>query len=724
MNVMRNAQGIMRTLFTIAVAAAALHGTPQTWADVPVDLANYRSDCGIAVKHEDGRITVSWPMDKGEHGRMVLDLREGMPLIASLGIASSPTGDAVAIVENVEPATFITVGTRNSPPGRPPEMSLFNVFFDTPASRPHQAYRAQFDLRGVRVSSTGRRVMIALGDLFTQPFQGELQFSLYAGARLIHVESVVHTSQDRVAFLYDAGLVGSAPKWQRMAWLDTEGRLRREEARPDAPDRPIAVRHRALVAESASGSLACFPPPHQFFFPRDLTDNLDTAWSGRGHRGLEKRTGFGIRQSETGGGSYVPWFNAPAGTEQRLGVFYLLTRGDANDALQETLRYTHGDHFPVLPGRLTFTSHWHMAIAIAAMQEIARGAGRTMPDFVKMFKDMNVDIIHLGEFHGDGHPQDAGPLRLPEMEAMFAECRRLSDDNILFLPGEEANTHLGLNHPGKHPGHWMCFFPKPVYWTMQRGADQPFVEQDSRYGTVYHIGSRADMTSLLEREHGLAWSAHPRIKASNWTPDIFRNEDFYRADTWLGGAWKAMPADLSRPKLGERVLNLLDDMANWGPHKYVPGEVDVFKLDHTHELYGHMNVNYLQLDLLPRFDEGWMPVLEALRAGHFFVTTGEILIRDYTVAGKPSGASLSVANGSTPEIKLDLDWTFPLRFVELISGDGQKVYRERVELSDTEPFGRRTIALSPELRGRRWVRAEVWDIAANGAFTQPVWIEP
>jgi len=27
-----------------------------------------------------------------------------------------------------------------------------------------------------------------------------------------------------------------------------------------------------------------------------------------------------------------------------------------------------------------------------------------------------------------------------------------------------------------------------------------------------------------------------------------------------------------------------------------------------------------------------------------------------------------------------------------------------------------------DLKGRTWVRFEVWDIAANGAFTQPVWL--
>ena len=28
-----------------------------------------------------------------------------------------------------------------------------------------------------------------------------------------------------------------------------------------------------------------------------------------------------------------------------------------------------------------------------------------------------------------------------------------------------------------------------------------------------------------------------------------------------------------------------------------------------------------------------------------------------------------------------------------------------------------------DLRGRKWIRLEVWDIAKNGAFTPPVWLE-
>jgi hypothetical protein len=74
-------------------------------------------------------------------------------------------------------------------------------------------------------------------------------------------------------------------------------------------------------------------------------------------------------------------------------------------------------------------------------------------------------------------------------------------------------------------------------------------------------------------------------------------------------------------------------------------------------------------------------------------------------------------------LQVTLEWTFPLQFAEVISGDGQKVYRERLELTDTGAFGRRTLKLNPDLAGRKWVRVQVWDVAVNGAFTQPVWLQ-
>jgi hypothetical protein len=172
-------------------------------------------------------------------------------------------------------------------------------------------------------------------------------------------------------------------------------------------------------------------------------------------------------------------------------------------------------------------------------------------------------------------------------------------------------------------------------------------------------------------------------------------------------------------------------MANWAVSsdsqqsvKYILGEVDVFKIDHTHELYGHINVNYLQLDELPKFQDGWQPILEALRGGRFFVTTGEVLIPEFEIDGKRSGETLTLVAGKRSKAVVKMEGTFPLNFAEVISGDGDRVYRERIDLSNSPEFDERTLRIQLDLRGRRWARLEVWDIAANGAFTQPIWIDP
>jgi hypothetical protein len=711
-----------RAALLSALCLSLFGGFLQAQDKIPVDLTQYADECGVAVRRDGDRLCIRWPLDetdKSGFGSLTLDLTVGKPLIESLGIAPTIKEEAVVLLSGVDPVTYLTVGTREAPRDHPPKMSVWNVFFDKPANRPHQTHVSRLELKKIRVGSDGKRASIALGELTVGPFRGELVFTFYAGTRLMHVEAVVTTKEDRRAILYDAGLVGDAGGWKQIAWMDTEGKFQRSPADPKAEDRALAVAHRALIAECDKGSVACFPPPHQYQFPRDWSDNLKFTWMGKAHLRLTPAFGFGIRQEPDGKRPFEPWFNAPPDTRQRLGVFYLLTGGKAEDALKEALRYTHGDKFPALPGYLTFTSHYHMAVAIAAMERDFKGT----PEFVGVFKKMGINAVHLADFHGDGHQNDPGPRRLPELEALFKECRRLSEPELLFIPGEECSDFLGIRAEGKQPGHWMSLFPKPVYWVQQRRAGQPFMEDDPKYGTVYHVGSQADMMDLLTREKGLAWSAHPRIKASSWAPDIFRNEEFYRADYWLGGAWKAMPADLSRPRLGERVLDLMDDMANWGPKKYVPGEVDVFKIDHTHELYGHMNANYLRLDRLPRYEDGWQPILDALRGGKFFVTTGEVLLPAFTVGGKQSGETLKVEGEKPPELRLTVEWTFPLQFAEVISGDGKQVYRERIALTDTGPFGKRTLNLKPQLQGRKWVRVEVWDVAANGAFTQPVWLE-
>ena len=148
-------------------------------------------------------------------------------------------------------------------------------------------------------------------------------------------------------------------------------------------------------------------------------------------------------------------------------------------------------------------------------------------------------------------------------------------------------------------GHWLSLFPKPVNWVLNRNNDQPFEQEMEGYGTVYHVGSADDVLALMEKESGLSWTAHARVKSSTGFPDSYRDSEFFKSDTFLGAAWKAMPADYSLDSLGWRVLDLEDDMANWGQRKYVLGEVDIFRIYEDYELFGAMNINYLKLDASP-----------------------------------------------------------------------------------------------------------------------------
>jgi len=341
--------------------------------------------------------------------------------------------------------------------------------------------------------------------------------------------------------------------------------------------------------------------------------------------------------------------------------------------------------------------------------------GLEEPGFVRAFKRIGADIVHLAEFHKGKTPRLETQERLRQLDLMHEECERLSDDSFLLLPGEEPNVHLG--------GHWLSFFPKPVHWVLNRPDGVPFVEEMEGGRKVYHVGSKADVLELMKREQGLMWTAHARIKSSTGFPDLYREQSFFKSDRFLGAAWKAMPADLSWNRLGKRVLGLMDDMANWGERKYVLGEVDVFKVEPDYELYGHMNMNYLRMDRVPSFSEGWGSVLDAIRGGRFFVTTGEVLIPRFAISGKESGETVKLGSTTAQEVEFEINWTFPLAFAEIISGDGNQVFRESMDLSDRTEFGKEGFTRSLDLRGKRWVRLEVWDSAANGAFTQPVWLE-
>lgn len=676
----------------------------QTLAQAPVDLK--KMDAGHPVKAavKNNLLEVTWPAGSNRQGKLLLDLHSGTPLLRSIQLQYQNSWREVAAALN--PAFLLRVGKRDLV-----SQNGWNIFFDKTPHLPYSTFPVTLRKDSVRVTTDGTHAVIRVTGATAGPFSGAVEITLFAGSPLLNIAAVLATAQDSTAILYDAGLTAAQSPWQKISWADPQDHVQSVSATDSGHSRPLAVKYRTIIGESAGGSIAVFPAPHQYFYPLDNCFNLAFTWYGREYEGTLNGYGIGIRQDPAGDRRWVPWFNAPPGTQQRLNFFCLLSTEKDGKVLQDVKPFTHQDSYVSLPGYYTMCSHFHQEHTDDVLNY------RPLPDmpgFVQAFRKAGVNIVHLGEFHGPGNPRGPQAKRWTELHTLFRECERLSAGNFLLLPGEEPNNFFG--------GHWMNIFPRPVYWVMSRQPGQPFVEQNARYGKVYHIGSKEDMLQLLEAENGLAWTAHARTKGSTGFPDKYRNEAFYRSPHFMGAAWKAMPADLSQPFLGKRVLDLMDDMANWGMQKTVIAEADLFRIEPEYELYGHLNVNYLQLDHLPSFKEGWQPVLDAMQKGRFFVTTGEVLMPAFRVNGKGAGDTLALDGKGTARMEASISWTFPLNYAVIVSGDGKEVYRQQINLHDTAPFGEKQFSFQANLKGRTWVRLEVWDMAANGAFTQCVWL--
>ena len=675
-------------------------------AQVNVDLSRLNKKSGVKVVIQKELVSINWPAGNTTHAKIVIDLKNEKPLFRSIQLSS--LGNMKEIGANLDPAFLLTVGKRDLV-----SQNGWNIFFDKTNKLPHKTYTVDLKKQSASVASAGSRTIIKIGDLQAGSFTGAIEITLYNGSPLMNVAAVMSTQIDSTAILYDAGLVSKAGLWNKIAWTNTADQPQSIQANPGDTSRNMAVKYRTIVGESKEGSLAIFPSPHQYFYPLDEAFNLKFTWYGANYRGMVPSFGIGIRQDLMGDNRWVPWFNAPPATKQRLNFFCLLGTGAPAIAMEAVKRFTHNDSYKPLPGYKTMSSHFHneYVMKVVLANKVVPGT----PNFVNVFKNTGINIVHLGEFHYTAHPKGPDEQRLLELKTLFDVCKKYSDGTFLLLPGEEPNEFFG--------GHWLEFFPKPIYWIMSRKPGMPFMTMDSTYGKVYRIADKKDMLKLLETENGLAWTAHARTKGSTGYPDKYKEEDFFKSEHFFGAAWKPIPADLSQPRLGKRVLDLMDDMANWGLKKHVIAEADLFSIEPENEMYAHLNVNYLQLDKLPDYNEGWQPVLDVMKQGKFFVSTGEVLLPVFTVNGKRPGETINADQNGKAEIVIEADWTFPLNFAEIITGDGEKVYREKINLDHTLPFGKKKFTFKADIKNRKWIRVELWDVAANGAFTQQVWIE-
>jgi hypothetical protein len=136
----------------------------------------------------------------------------------------------------------------------------------------------------------------------------------------------------------------------------------------------------------------------------------------------------------------------------------------------------------------------------------------------------------------------------------------------------------------------------------------------------------------------------------------------------------------------------------------------VFQLSSTDELYGLLNLNYLRLPKLPDFDH-YDKILKSVQKGDGFISTGEVLLSNFALSGQ-----------GTDEVHVDakITSTFPLRLAEIVWGDGARTHREVIGLESSHEFDEHVYKWNARTPEWTWARLEVWDVAGDGAFTQPI----
>jgi hypothetical protein len=715
------------------------------------DLSGYKPVDGVKAELKGNAVVLDWQGEAGQQLRAQFSLRDGQPLVQELA-ARSASGAWIVLGKDLTPDFQVTTGKRRISGGlvsllkaanidTPEEENRrkWNIFWDAPLvvpgkndprDPPHteeEIRRASVSYKSdtCKVASDGLRISVRFNGLVLGIFSGDLEFTAYKGSNLLRQEAIASTQEPSVAYIYKAGLKGLAiADDTKLAWRDN-AQVWQEYAFGGAPnDEPVNLRarNRLEILDAGKGSLAVFPSPHKFFFARENEVNLGYVYY---RKDTASSFSLGIMQPEHGEG-YAPWgvtdpiwkkrtdtayrqkenyalYNAPAGKAQHMAVYYYLSATDDHSTQQAVLAYTHNDVFKPVPGFKVVSGHFHMDF-----NEQLRDLNTLdyHPGWVPVFRGLGINVVYLGDFHDDSDPRDPGPKRLLEQNVYFEGTRRLSDKNFLIIPAEEVNSYLG--------GHWYLMMPKPVYFTHSgpRTNGQPFEETDPTYGHVYHLGSVDDVMKMVNQEQSIIWTAHPRTKSSETYPDGYKDKDFFLSDRFVGASWESLPVDLSEKRLCEvRCFGTNDDMSNWAPKpKYMLAEGDTYTKRPDDETYPQLAVNYLKLDRVPLYNESWSPIVEGIRAGNFFGTTGEILFHSWSIEGA----------GAKSTYNATIEYTFPLDFAELVWSDGTHVDHQIINLTDTLPFGTKTFKIPFDAVGKKWVRFAVWDSAGDGAWLQPI----
>lgn len=737
----------MRSAF---VVFALMAGTATAAADpLTCDLSAYKTQSGLAATLSPDLLTVTWDGDRQQELRLQLTLTQGVPTLREVAVRSGRGWSTIA--SGLTPEFRVVSGIRRMSNQQMQPLAELKVpitaeildknrwdaFWDAPLyvggtprqggnpppaagiatqpglpRKPDEVHRdtATYHASGCLVATNGARLEVTFPGVQAGVFAGALKFMVYKGTNLLRQEVVASTSASPVAYKYDAGLTGlTVAAETRVAWRDTASIWQESRLGGTPNDGPVALKaaNRTVIAETAGGTIAAFPPPHTFFWAREIETNLGYNWYRKDGAG---KFSFGIRQAEReeveAYQENFALYSAPPGSIQHMPVYFYIGAERAPETLARVLAFTHEDRYKPLAGYQVMAHHYHMDLG--QRLEEAGSLDADIPDLA-VIRAMGVNIVSQIDsvFTGPGNASRRGDW-LAITRASVEGAKRRSDAGFVVLPNQEVyGSPLG--------GHTDLLFSHPVYWG-NRAPGQPLSEPDAKHGTIYHVGSADDFIEMARRENILISMPHPRTKGSTGYPDAVKDQAFFKDAHYQGVGFRwGMGLDLSEQRLCDRrCLTLLDDMSNWsadwpGAPKYLIAITETRFKAPGDDVYAASPVNYVRLDRLPSVDDA-SPLMNALMNGDSFVTSGEVLVPSFAVRG--AGASRTIV--------ADVEWTFPMEFVEVVWGDGQKTGRKVIAATDLPPFGRKHFEIPFDAAGQKWVRFAAWDSAGNGAILQPV----
>ena len=742
--------------------AVLLAATVAAAEPLNCNLGAYKGQPGLTATAAGDVLTVTWEGDRKSEVRLRFAIDSGTPTIRELALRPAG-GQWRVLATNVTPEFRVVSGIRRVTQQQTQPLEGLKVpltaeklneikweaFWDAPLyiegsgelppthqdsipaikpyanhpglpRKPEEIKRATATYRatGCEVRSNGARLEITFPGVELGIFAGRLQFDVFKGSNLVRQAVIAKTDHPSAAFKYDAGLkglpVGSST---RVAWRDLANRWQDNQFGGPVNQGPAIVwsSNRLIVAELQGGSIAAFPPPHSFYWARESEQNLGYSWY---RKDSSNTFSFGMRQAEK---EEDPEFyhnfalySARPGTWQRMPVFFYISPDAATNAAESALTFTNGDRFKPLRGHQVMGSHYHVGL-VPRLQEI--GGFDSRINDVESMKAVGVNIYGIidgprGRVEGDAFLQGLADY--------YEAARRQSDKNFLIMPNDENSGVPGMG------GHHDLMLSKPTFWRPQRKPGQPLVEQHPKFGTVYNLGSPADLMAMTEKENAVISMPHPRSKGSTGYPDAIKDSPHFLHENYHGIGYRwGMGIDASETRLCDyRCLTLWDETNNWmvtrnRPLKFIQG-ISEARSDIGHrgkpthdDTYGMSPVNYVKLDRLPGVDD-MSPIINALKRGEYFVTSGEVLFNSYSVEG----------TGAKRTIVADLEWTFPLDFIEVVWGDGQKTDRQIISTTDLPAFGKKRFEIPFDAAGKKWVRFAAWDVATNGALVQPVLLTP